>query len=164
MTLHFSLSLYFMALAFPSLYLICLRYFLPFLAHAETVLAAIPMLLMALISINTHNSVLPLYLLYESRLYLYSYTAYHFPSFFPSVWNSLIRLILAAPEKFILSPSFPLQAVANLAAHIWKVALASPGTASNPAHKRNSELINSLLGINKFMNEAGRRWFLCLND
>ncbi|XP_050707438.1 pigment-dispersing hormone 2 peptides-like [Eriocheir sinensis] len=49
------------------------------------------------------------------------------------------------------------EAVATLAAHIWKVARASQGTTVGLPHKRNSELINSLLGINKMMNEAGRR-------
>lgn len=53
--------------------------------------------------------------------------------------------------------SLHLQAVATLAAHIWKVARASQGTTVGLPHKRNSELINSLLGINKMMNEAGRR-------
>ncbi|XP_045113835.1 pigment-dispersing hormone 2 peptides-like [Portunus trituberculatus] len=48
-------------------------------------------------------------------------------------------------------------AVATLAARILKVVHAPQDAAASLPHKRNSELINSLLGISALMNEAGRR-------
>ena len=55
-------------------------------------------------------------------------------------------------------PPTPTQAVATLAAHILKVVRAPLEGAGDLPHKRNSELINSLLGLSRLMNEAGRRW------
>nr|ABV68726.1 prepro-beta-pigment dispersing hormone IIa [Cancer productus] len=49
------------------------------------------------------------------------------------------------------------EAVATLAAHILKVVCAPLEGAGGLPHKRNSELINSLLGLSRLMNEAGRR-------
>ncbi|XP_045114194.1 pigment-dispersing hormone 2 peptides-like [Portunus trituberculatus] len=49
------------------------------------------------------------------------------------------------------------EAVAALAARILKVVHAPQDAAAGLPHKRNSELINSLLGISALMNEAGRR-------
>ncbi|XP_045114190.1 pigment-dispersing hormone 2 peptides-like [Portunus trituberculatus] len=49
------------------------------------------------------------------------------------------------------------EAVATLAARILKVVHAQQDAAAGLPHKRNSELINSLLGISALMNEAGRR-------
>ncbi|XP_045114090.1 pigment-dispersing hormone 2 peptides-like [Portunus trituberculatus] len=49
------------------------------------------------------------------------------------------------------------EAVATLAARILKVVYGPQDTAAGVPHKRNSELINSLLGISALMNEAGRR-------
>nr|Q23756.1 RecName: Full=Pigment-dispersing hormone 2 peptides; Contains: RecName: Full=PDH precursor-related peptide 2; Contains: RecName: Full=Pigment-dispersing hormone 2; Short=PDH 2; Flags: Precursor [Callinectes sapidus]AAA67053.1 pigment-dispersing hormone II [Callinectes sapidus] len=49
------------------------------------------------------------------------------------------------------------EAVANLAARILKIVHAPHDAAAGVPHKRNSELINSLLGISALMNEAGRR-------
>ncbi|XP_045114069.1 pigment-dispersing hormone 2 peptides-like [Portunus trituberculatus] len=49
------------------------------------------------------------------------------------------------------------EAVATLAARILKVVHAPQDAAAGFPHKRNSELINSLLGISALMNEAGRR-------
>nr|P37085.1 RecName: Full=Pigment-dispersing hormone A peptides; Contains: RecName: Full=PDH precursor-related peptide; Short=PRPP; Contains: RecName: Full=Pigment-dispersing hormone A; Short=PDH A; AltName: Full=Light-adapting distal retinal pigment hormone A; Short=DRPH A; Flags: Precursor [Faxonius limosus]AAB26385.1 pigment-dispersing hormone preprohormone [Faxonius limosus]prf//1912192A pigment-dispersing hormone [Faxonius limosus] len=48
------------------------------------------------------------------------------------------------------------EVVAELAAQIygWPGSL---GTMAGGPHKRNSELINSILGLPKVMNEAGRR-------
>ncbi|KAK8383065.1 hypothetical protein O3P69_011528 [Scylla paramamosain] len=51
----------------------------------------------------------------------------------------------------------PTQAVATLAARILKVIHAPQEAAAGLPHKRNSELINSLLGLSPLMNEAGRR-------
>lgn len=52
------------------------------------------------------------------------------------------------------------QAVASMAGQILKLVHVAPGAAPGLHHKRNSEIINSLLGISKLMNEAGRRWLL----
>ncbi|XP_045114067.1 pigment-dispersing hormone 2 peptides-like [Portunus trituberculatus] len=49
------------------------------------------------------------------------------------------------------------EAVATLAAHILKVVHAPPEVVGSLPHKRNSEIINSLLGLSRLMNEAGRR-------
>nr|ABV68727.1 prepro-beta-pigment dispersing hormone IIb [Cancer productus] len=49
------------------------------------------------------------------------------------------------------------EAVATLAAHIQKVVCTPLEGAGGLPHKRNSELINSLLGLSRLMNEAGRR-------
>nr|Q23755.1 RecName: Full=Pigment-dispersing hormone 1 peptides; Contains: RecName: Full=PDH precursor-related peptide 1; Contains: RecName: Full=Pigment-dispersing hormone 1; Short=PDH 1; Flags: Precursor [Callinectes sapidus]AAA67052.1 pigment-dispersing hormone I [Callinectes sapidus]UQI50356.1 pigment-dispersing hormone 1 [Callinectes toxotes] len=46
--------------------------------------------------------------------------------------------------------------VAELAQQIYRVAQAPWAAAVGP-HKRNSELINSILGLPKVMNDAGRR-------
>ncbi|XP_047481314.1 pigment-dispersing hormone type 1-like [Penaeus chinensis] len=46
--------------------------------------------------------------------------------------------------------------VSELAAQILRVAQGSSAFVAGP-HKRNSELINSLLGIPKVMNDAGKR-------
>nr|XP_027233266.1 pigment-dispersing hormone type 1-like [Penaeus vannamei] len=46
--------------------------------------------------------------------------------------------------------------VSELAAQILRVAQGPSAFVAGP-HKRNSELINSLLGIPKVMNDAGRR-------
>nr|Q06202.1 RecName: Full=Pigment-dispersing hormone peptides; Contains: RecName: Full=PDH precursor-related peptide; Short=PRPP; Contains: RecName: Full=Pigment-dispersing hormone; Short=PDH; AltName: Full=Light-adapting distal retinal pigment hormone; Short=DRPH; Flags: Precursor [Carcinus maenas]AAA27885.1 pigment dispersing hormone [Carcinus maenas] len=46
--------------------------------------------------------------------------------------------------------------VAELAQQIYRVAQAPWAGAVGP-HKRNSELINSILGLPKVMNDAGRR-------
>ncbi|XP_047481334.1 pigment-dispersing hormone type 1-like [Penaeus chinensis] len=46
--------------------------------------------------------------------------------------------------------------VSELAAQILRVAQGPSAFVAGP-HKRNSELINSLLGIPKFMNDAGKR-------
>ncbi|XP_069984567.1 pigment-dispersing hormone type 1-like [Penaeus vannamei] len=48
------------------------------------------------------------------------------------------------------------EVVSELAAQILRVAQGPSAFAAGP-HKRNSELINSLLGIPKVMNDAGRR-------
>ncbi|KAK8383079.1 hypothetical protein O3P69_011534 [Scylla paramamosain] len=48
-------------------------------------------------------------------------------------------------------------AVATLAARILKVVHGPQEAAAGLPHKRNSELINSLLGLSPLMNEAGRR-------
>ncbi|XP_047481288.1 pigment-dispersing hormone type 1-like [Penaeus chinensis] len=48
------------------------------------------------------------------------------------------------------------EAVSELAAQILRVAQ-GPSAFVAGLHKRNSELINSLLGIPKVMNDAGRR-------
>ncbi|KAK3879349.1 hypothetical protein Pcinc_016066 [Petrolisthes cinctipes] len=57
---------------------------------------------------------------------------------------------LTSPEK---------EAVTEVAAQLLRVACAPLVSPVSPVHttKRNSELINSLLGINRFMNDAGRR-------
>ncbi|XP_063883956.1 pigment-dispersing hormone 2 peptides-like [Scylla paramamosain] len=49
------------------------------------------------------------------------------------------------------------EAVATLAARILKVVHGPQEAAAGLPHKRNSELINSLLGLSPLMNEAGRR-------
>ncbi|XP_069984565.1 pigment-dispersing hormone type 1-like [Penaeus vannamei] len=46
--------------------------------------------------------------------------------------------------------------VSELAAQILRVAQGPSAFVAGP-HKRNSELINSLLGLPKVMNDAGRR-------
>ncbi|XP_047481306.1 pigment-dispersing hormone type 1-like [Penaeus chinensis] len=51
---------------------------------------------------------------------------------------------------------FECEAVSELAAQILRVVQRPSGFVAGP-HKRNSELINSLLGIPKVMNDAGRR-------
>nr|P91964.2 RecName: Full=Pigment-dispersing hormone type 2; Contains: RecName: Full=PDH precursor-related peptide; Short=PPRD; Contains: RecName: Full=Pigment-dispersing hormone; Short=PDH; Flags: Precursor [Penaeus vannamei]CAA72408.1 pigment dispersing hormone precursor [Penaeus vannamei] len=51
---------------------------------------------------------------------------------------------------------FEREVVAELAAQILRVAQGPSAFVAGP-HKRNSELINSLLGIPKVMNDAGRR-------
>ncbi|XP_047481337.1 pigment-dispersing hormone type 1-like [Penaeus chinensis] len=48
------------------------------------------------------------------------------------------------------------EAVFELAAQILRVAQGPSAFVAGP-HKRNSELINSLLGIPKVMNDAGKR-------
>ncbi|ROT62682.1 pigment-dispersing hormone type 1 [Penaeus vannamei] len=48
------------------------------------------------------------------------------------------------------------EVVFELAAQILRVAQGPSAFAAGP-HKRNSELINSLLGLPKVMNDAGRR-------
>ncbi|ROT62683.1 pigment dispersing hormone related peptide precursor 79 - penaeid shrimp (Penaeus sp.) [Penaeus vannamei] len=48
------------------------------------------------------------------------------------------------------------EVVFELAAQILRVAQGPSAFVAGP-HKRNSELINSLLGIPKVMNDAGRR-------
>ncbi|XP_047481339.1 pigment-dispersing hormone type 1-like [Penaeus chinensis] len=48
------------------------------------------------------------------------------------------------------------EVVSELAARILLVAQGPSAFVAGP-HKRNSELINSLLGIPKVMNDAGRR-------
>ncbi|XP_037781766.1 pigment-dispersing hormone type 1-like [Penaeus monodon] len=48
------------------------------------------------------------------------------------------------------------ETVSELAAQILRVAQGPSAFVAGP-HKRNSELINSLLGIPKVMNDAGRR-------
>ncbi|KAK3879350.1 hypothetical protein Pcinc_016067 [Petrolisthes cinctipes] len=47
--------------------------------------------------------------------------------------------------------------VAEMAAQILRVAQGSWPPTAGGAHKRNSELINSILGLPKVMNDAGRR-------
>ncbi|ROT62684.1 Pigment-dispersing hormone type 2 [Penaeus vannamei] len=51
---------------------------------------------------------------------------------------------------------FEREVVAELAAQILRVAQGPSAFVAGP-HKRNSELINSLLGLPKVMNDAGRR-------
>ncbi|XP_042876488.1 pigment-dispersing hormone type 1-like [Penaeus japonicus] len=51
---------------------------------------------------------------------------------------------------------FKREVVSELAAQILRVAEGPSAFVAGP-HKRNSELINSLLGIPKVMNDAGRR-------
>ncbi|XP_042876472.1 pigment-dispersing hormone type 1-like [Penaeus japonicus] len=51
---------------------------------------------------------------------------------------------------------FDLEVVSELAAQILRVAEGPSAFVAGP-HKRNSELINSLLGIPKVMTDAGRR-------
>ncbi|XP_069984570.1 pigment-dispersing hormone type 1-like [Penaeus vannamei] len=51
---------------------------------------------------------------------------------------------------------FEREIVSELAAQILRVAQGPSAFAAGP-HKRNSELINSLLGLPKVMNDAGRR-------
>ncbi|XP_047481297.1 pigment-dispersing hormone type 1-like [Penaeus chinensis] len=51
---------------------------------------------------------------------------------------------------------FERELVSELAAQILRVAQGPSAFVAGP-HKRNSELINSLLGIPKVMNDAGRR-------
>ncbi|XP_047481280.1 pigment-dispersing hormone type 2 [Penaeus chinensis] len=51
---------------------------------------------------------------------------------------------------------FEREVVVELAAQILRVAQGPSAFVAGP-HKRNSELINSLLGIPKVMNDAGRR-------
>ncbi|MPC26797.1 Pigment-dispersing hormone 2 peptide [Portunus trituberculatus] len=63
---------------------------------------------------------------------------------------------VAHTRQCTLRPT-PTQAVATLAARILKVVHAPQDAAAGFPHKRNSELINSLLGISALMNEAGRR-------
>nr|WLV89622.1 pigment dispersing hormone [Gecarcinus lateralis] len=46
--------------------------------------------------------------------------------------------------------------VAELARQIYRV-VQGPWAAGVVSHKRNSELINSILGLPKVMNDAGRR-------
>ncbi|XP_037781759.1 pigment-dispersing hormone type 1-like [Penaeus monodon] len=48
------------------------------------------------------------------------------------------------------------ETVSELAAQILRVSQGPSAFVAGP-HKRNSELINSLLGIPKVMNDAGRR-------
>ncbi|XP_027233264.2 pigment-dispersing hormone type 1-like [Penaeus vannamei] len=48
------------------------------------------------------------------------------------------------------------EVVSELAAQILRVAQGPSAFAAGP-HKRNSELINSLLGLPKVMNDAGRK-------
>nr|XP_027233272.1 pigment-dispersing hormone type 1-like [Penaeus vannamei] len=62
-----------------------------------------------------------------------------------------LQLILAQnlqnPEREVVS---------ELAAQILRVAQGPSAFAAGP-HKRNSELINSLLGLPKVMNDAGKK-------
>ncbi|XP_042876484.1 pigment-dispersing hormone type 2 isoform X1 [Penaeus japonicus] len=51
---------------------------------------------------------------------------------------------------------FEREVVSELAAQILRVAQGPSAFVAGP-HKRNSELINSLLGIPKVMTDAGRR-------
>ncbi|XP_063615863.1 pigment-dispersing hormone type 1-like [Penaeus indicus] len=51
---------------------------------------------------------------------------------------------------------FERELVSELAAQILRVAQGPSAFVAGP-HKRNSELINSLLGIPKVMTDAGRR-------
>ncbi|KAK8382891.1 hypothetical protein O3P69_011448 [Scylla paramamosain] len=64
---------------------------------------------------------------------------------------------LHVPEREVTLHPTPTQAVATLAARILKVVHAPQEAAAGLPHKRNSELINSLLGLSALMNEAGRR-------
>nr|QBX89065.1 pigment dispersing hormone 2 [Nephrops norvegicus] len=49
------------------------------------------------------------------------------------------------------------EVVAELAAQILRVIQGPWGPMAAGPHKRNSELINSILGLPKVMNDAGRR-------
>ncbi|KAK8382938.1 hypothetical protein O3P69_011474 [Scylla paramamosain] len=64
---------------------------------------------------------------------------------------------LHVPERECTLRPTPTQAVATLAARILKVVHAPQQAATGLPHKRNSELINSLLGLSALMNEAGKR-------
>ncbi|XP_050711448.1 pigment-dispersing hormone 1 peptides-like isoform X5 [Eriocheir sinensis] len=48
------------------------------------------------------------------------------------------------------------ETIAELARQIYRV-VKGPWAAGVVSHKRNSELINSILGLPKVMNDAGRR-------
>lgn len=67
-------------------------------------------------------------------------------------------LLIIIYSCLLQSYTIPLpQAATELAIQILQaVKGAHPGVAVGP-HKRNSELINSLLGLPKFMIDAGRR-------
>ncbi|XP_042888320.1 pigment-dispersing hormone type 1 [Penaeus japonicus] len=65
-----------------------------------------------------------------------------------------MSLQLAAAQEDL--KYFEREVVSELAAQILRVAQGPSAFVAGP-HKRNSELINSLLGIPKVMNDAGRR-------
>ncbi|XP_027233271.1 pigment-dispersing hormone type 1-like [Penaeus vannamei] len=64
-----------------------------------------------------------------------------------------VGLQLTAAESLKCSER---ELVSELAAQILRVAQGPSAFAAGP-HKRNSELINSLLGLPKVMNDAGRK-------
>ncbi len=76
--------------------------------------------------------------------------------------RSILYCVKRTPSTDWLS-IIVIQVIAELASRILAVA-ANPAPSltsydtSIPTSKRNAELINSLLGIPKAMNEAGRRW------
>ncbi|XP_027233270.1 pigment-dispersing hormone type 1-like [Penaeus vannamei] len=69
------------------------------------------------------------------------------------VTSALCLQMTSAQEKLTC---FEREVVSELAAQILRVAQGPSAFVAGP-HKRNSELINSLLGIPKVMNDAGRR-------
>nr|XP_045597518.1 pigment-dispersing hormone A peptides-like isoform X1 [Procambarus clarkii] len=75
--------------------------------------------------------------------------------------NAVVVLVLVAMVAVLARAQelkYPeREVVAELAAQILRVAQGPWGTMAGGPHKRNSELINSILGLPKVMNEAGRR-------
>ncbi|XP_042876487.1 pigment-dispersing hormone type 1-like [Penaeus japonicus] len=65
-----------------------------------------------------------------------------------------LNLQMASAEENLTY--FEREVVSELAAQILRVAQGPSAFVAGP-HKRNSELINSLLAIPKTMNDAGRR-------
>ncbi|XP_042876468.1 pigment-dispersing hormone type 1-like [Penaeus japonicus] len=70
----------------------------------------------------------------------------------------LLVAMTASPQLTLAEDlkCFERELVSELAAQILRVAEGPSAFVAGP-HKRNSELINSLLGIPKVMNDAGRR-------
>ncbi|XP_071534589.1 pigment-dispersing hormone peptides-like [Panulirus ornatus] len=68
----------------------------------------------------------------------------------------LVMLAMAAALTQAQELKYPeREVVAELAAQILRVAQGPWGSVG--PHKRNAELINSILGLPKVMNDAGRR-------
>ncbi|XP_037781764.1 pigment-dispersing hormone type 1-like [Penaeus monodon] len=69
----------------------------------------------------------------------------------------LVAMVVSLQLTFAENLQYPeREMVSELAAQILQVAQEPSAFVAGP-HKRNSELINSLLGIPKVMNDAGRR-------
>ncbi|XP_069984569.1 pigment-dispersing hormone type 1-like [Penaeus vannamei] len=71
----------------------------------------------------------------------------------------LLVAVAVSLERAAADPNlkyFEREVVSELAAQILRVAQGPSAFAAGP-HKRNSELINSLLGLPKVMNDAGKR-------
>ncbi|XP_069936905.1 pigment-dispersing hormone 1 peptides-like [Cherax quadricarinatus] len=70
----------------------------------------------------------------------------------------LVAVIMSAAISEAQELKYPeREVVAELAAQILRVVHGPWSTVVPGPHKRNSELINSILGLPKVMNDAGRR-------